>query len=352
MTSIRYRPLPIGLAIAISFAACRGDGAPPTSLSPDQETTTSRAATTATTTTVPGETTTTTTLPFTPPFLIDPYYDYEAVLSIPADAAGIPYRDPGLSDFLPTGPTAMTVGDDGVIYLADPIGGRIIGFDPSTDDRSEIDLAALAIGPILALDGDESGLMALEVDVSPSPPVYRAHRIDGSTILSYPLGAGLRLETGLSGARLDDGGGIVVELEGGAALFSVGLDGTTPIGALHEGNREFVLGDREIIVDGTTVRPPMRGDLGGVRLLAARPDGSWYLVQDDVISTSPIEVEVWVRYYGPDDQLVASARVPIEERYYVPEQELAVGPDGEVYYLLPRSDVIDVVVLGFTSGSG
>ena len=346
------RTLPTLFAAIMLLASCSNGESSPPSTGPGNGTSTTAEATTTTTTSAATDPTTTTTLPFTPPFIIDPYYDYEAVLSIPVGSGGIDYRDPGLDDFLPTGPTAMTIGIDGTIYLADPVGGRILGFDPADGSPTEIDLAALAIGPIFALDADATGLLALEVDVRPAPPVYRAHRITGSTFTSWPLGEGLRLEDGLSGARLDDNGGIIVELEGGLRLFSVGLDGSTPIDAIIAAGRTFAVEDRIITVDDAEIQPPATGDLGGVRLLAARPDGSWYVVQDDVVATSPIEVEQWVRYYDPDDRLIASARVPIEERYYVPEQSLAVGPDGEVYHLLPRRNSIDVVQLGFFSGEG
>jgi hypothetical protein len=338
------------LLAVVLLAACADDGDSPTTTTAGGDAPTTAAATT--TTGNPAETTTTTTLPFTPPFIVDPYYEYEAVLSIPVGNDGVAYRDPGLDDFLPTGPTAMTIGVDGTIYLADPIGGRILGFDRADGATSEIDLASLAVGPIFALDADAAGLLALEVDVNRAPPVYRAHRIAGATFTSYPLDEDLYLENGLSGARLDDEGGIIIELEGGFRLFSIGLEGSTPIDAFTAAGRTFVIGDRSIAVDGTTVRPPATGDLGGVRFLAARPDGSWYLVQEDVVSTSPLEVEVWVRFYDPADRLAASSRVPIEERYYVPEQSLAVGPDGEVYHLLPRRESVDVVQLGFVSGAG
>ena len=76
-------------------------------------------------------------------------------------------------------------------------------------------------------------------------------------------------------------------------------------------------------------------------------DGSIYADRDDVVNFSVIQVDQTVHYIGPNGDVKGSARVPLSEFRYPPDRNKAIGPDGEVYVLLPRPDSIDIVRLKF-----
>jgi hypothetical protein len=82
--------------------------------------------------------------------------------------------------------------------------------------------------------------------------------------------------------------------------------------------------------------------LGGLKLLGVLADGSVYVVREDVVAQQPVKT---VHYVSADGLQLGVARVPIAEAYYYVMRNLAVGPDGYVYSLLPRPDAVYIVRL-------
>ena len=87
--------------------------------------------------------------------------------------------------------------------------------------------------------------------------------------------------------------------------------------------------------------------LGSLYLLGVNPDSSFYVVREDVVSDSPIQVAQTVHYFNAEGKQLGVARVPIAEQYLYVPHNLAVGPDGTVYALVTRPDSVDVVCLNF-----
>ncbi len=87
--------------------------------------------------------------------------------------------------------------------------------------------------------------------------------------------------------------------------------------------------------------------LGGLRFLEVLPDGSFYLLRSDVMPITPIKVDQTIHYVDRNGVVQGMARIPSSEFFYPPNRNAAIGPDGEVYVLLPRRDSIDIVRLIF-----
>jgi len=89
--------------------------------------------------------------------------------------------------------------------------------------------------------------------------------------------------------------------------------------------------------------------LAGLWLLGFAPDGVFYVVVDEMMSTPVVKVDKTVRLYGPLEDLLGSARVPMDERHTYVQHGVAVGPDGAVYALLTRPDHVQVVRLAMST---
>jgi len=97
-----------------------------------------------------------------------------------------------------------------------------------------------------------------------------------------------------------------------------------------------------------TLETSLTMGLGGLSLLKVLPDGSFFVVRSDVVNFQVIQVDDTVHYFQPKDCSLGVARVPVDERYYYVMRNLAVGPDGNVYCLLPKPDSLKILRLNFT----
>jgi hypothetical protein len=94
---------------------------------------------------------------------------------------------------------------------------------------------------------------------------------------------------------------------------------------------------------------------GGLRLLGVLEDGSFYVICEDVVSDDVVSddvvsegaVDQTVHYISADGLQLGLARVPIAETYYYVMRNLAIGPDGYVYALLPQPDSVHIIRLNF-----
>ncbi|MGD0613007.1 MAG: hypothetical protein ABSB41_16035 [Anaerolineales bacterium] len=76
-------------------------------------------------------------------------------------------------------------------------------------------------------------------------------------------------------------------------------------------------------------------------------DGSFYAIREDVVSESVVQVDQTVHSISVGGMQQGIARVPIAEYYYYVMRNLAVGPDGCVYALLPQPDSVHIIRLNF-----
>ena len=87
--------------------------------------------------------------------------------------------------------------------------------------------------------------------------------------------------------------------------------------------------------------------LGGFSLITVFEDGSFYVLRDDVVEDVPIVVDQTMHYICADMVSQGMARIPHSEIFYYIMRSIAVSSKGEVFFLLPRSDSLDIVQLNF-----
>lgn len=131
----------------------------------------------------------------------------------------------------------------------------------------------------------------------------------------------------------------------------------TPLdGYVHEG-RLYTAHPADMTADDTTrgyitagdtrIEVAVTNSLGGLRLLGVNPDGSFYVIAEEVVLSGTIQVDQTVRHYDAAGELLGLARVPLAERYTDVEHGLVVGPDGAVYALITRPDRVEIQRLRF-----
>jgi hypothetical protein len=102
-----------------------------------------------------------------------------------------------------------------------------------------------------------------------------------------------------------------------------------------------------IQVDDLVVESPMT--IGGlIKLFVANPDGTFYVFREDMVADFPvIQGDVTIHLVSSGGDQIGVARYPLSEWLYFVQRYAAVGPDGEVYALLPRAETLDILRLNF-----
>jgi len=280
---------------------------------------------------------------------------YDLVFSIPVGQDGVQYRGLDVPDMEITGPNNLAVLPDGAFVIADLIGNRLLWYSPAGELLREVDLYALDMLNVSHLRAAGEGLILLEVSFRVAPERYRVHRLSatGDLLASYDLPEGLHLEDGLSGIGAGCGGEILVELQGGAQVYQLVESERTysfrysPEGYPCDGRfYQMLLGPLAVLGE-ARVETTFTFGFGGLSPLQASPDGSSYVIRDDVVSDPVIVVDRTVHFMDARGRQLGVAREPIDERLYYVSGDLAVGPDGAVYHLIPRRERLDVVRLNF-----
>jgi hypothetical protein len=146
-----------------------------------------------------------------------------------------------------------------------------------------------------------------------------------------------------------------LEIQGGARLYQLGeQSGSEPIrvgylfyGRNYELNKP-VIGETAVIkVDDIRLETRLSKGFGGFTFLQAFPDGSFYILRDDVVNDQVIQVDQTVHYISANGVQQGVARVPLAEYYYPVMRNLAVGPRGDVFALLPRPGSVHIIRLNF-----
>jgi hypothetical protein len=294
-----------------------------------------------------------------PPMLIQEQMGrlYEVIMTIPLGKDGVSYRGVGSLNMEITGPNALAVLPNGNFVVADLIGKRLLLYDVSGHLLKAIDLNALGILNVSDLRATEAGLFILEVFLGP-PQRYKVHHVSfkGDLIASYEIPKGFHLENGLSGIAIGSQSQIFLELEGGSKLYQ--LNEQPDIKPLRVAGYPFygrdyeihnpTIGESAVVkVDSLQVETTLSHGLGGFNFLTAFPDGSFYIIRDDIVNDQVIQLDQTVHYLAPDGVQLGVARVPLREYYYQVSRKLAVGPDGNVFALLPQPDSIKIIRLNF-----
>jgi hypothetical protein len=281
-----------------------------------------------------------------------------------------------------TGPNALAVLPDGSFIIADLIGNRLLQYSPSGTLLKAFDLSSIDVVNISDLVTHGSELYLLEISFNTSPVRCRVDRlgpgeVNGWNLVEkYDIPQGFCSEGGLSGIFVDQAGRLLLEIAGGSQVYLLAdtrqapgmtpepsssgpptsstpppppepADGYSYYGRLYRvengqpgDNPRYQAGD-------VTVQTTLSHGLGGFRFLDAFPNGQSYLIRNDVVDDQTIQVDQTVSVIGSDGIQLSVARFPVAESLYYIYRNLAVGPDGAVYGLLPREKTLDVIRLNF-----
>ncbi len=275
---------------------------------------------------------------------------YETVISLPVGEGNVQYRGLSASEGLIEGPNALGVFSDGTFGLADPAAGSLLRFSPAGELLNRVELRAVGIHMLSGMAISGNDFLVLEAGFGPDPQVYRIYRVtpSGEVSATYDLPDWARLESGLTGISAWQTGEVFVELGGSRTYLFMTAAGdlaaqpvVAPVGP---GNIRLQAPQRNLAYRITT---RFTYDLGSVRLLTVNEDGSFFVVREDVIDQQVIRVDQTVHWLDERGEQLGIARMPQDEcLYYVPGN-LAVGPAGQVYGLIPRQDRLDIVHLIF-----
>ncbi len=260
-------------------------------------------------------------------------------------------------DWLGWGAQAFSIAPDGDFWLLDSAAQpqRLLRFSPPYDQPQIVSLEGLATGAA----GVEAARDAVWVlDVASQPPRLVKLALDGKAQASYDLPRGLWPENGLTGIALVQDEEPLIELEFGASLYRLfGPDGRVAPQKLEGytfGNRLFRVeagsrGSSGIVYAGEVkVDVAVEHTLGGLRLLGAASDGSFFVEVDDLFTNPSVVVEREVRCYTTAGKLLGTA-YPLTS--VDPGQDLVAGADGLVYQLVSNPDhSVQIVRLGFLPG--
>ena len=277
----------------------------------------------------------------------------EVLFSIPVGKNGIHYDPIG-----GWAPSAFTVAPDGSFWIADTYDNHLLHFSPNGSLLDKLDIDALVVGAG-ALQVTSRAIWVL--DMASIPPKVVEFSLKGKWLRNYDLPKGLYLEDGLSGMSLGENGEILIERVGGIyltelitsrrELVNTALDGYASHGKRYvahpaditskDPSRGYILaGDVRV-----TVSVP--DYLGGPRFLGTNPDGSFFAIVEELLLDRGIQVDQMVYRYSAAGQLQGMARVPVNEESAAVQQGIAIGPDRQVYVLVPKLDHAEIQRLRF-----
>ena len=180
----------------------------------------------------------------------------------------------------------------------------------------------------------------------------------GELVDSFDLPPGLHLEDGLSGIAAAPDGQVWIELESGAKVYTAfdttgafspqRVEGYEVQGAtmreaqgIEGGMARFYMGD-------VTIERPVRW-MGGLTFEGAIPGWVVLLLSDVAFDdTGAIAVDLEILYTDLAGNVAAKATYPLDEvasEAYVPQDFIAVDPDGRLIAMKPGPDSLDIVAL-------
>jgi putative cell wall-binding protein len=276
----------------------------------------------------------------------------QAAITIPAGPEGITYHHSRGEDEQSVGPNAMTITDDGDIWIADTIARRLLRYSAAGEALAIVE--GIEGRPIdLATRGGE--IVVLEVEPVRGHQAVARLRHDGSLVQRHQIPRELGLDQGLTGIDVDDRGAVMLVLEGRRLVQIIAPAGHTEVREVpgwrrHGTTYRFELGDLgsnvgAIFAGDETIEVATRHFLTGLRFLGAGDPGSFFVAVEEVLFDEVINADLVVREYADDGTLLGSVRFPLSDQYTGVEHPMAVGPDGIVYALLTRPDHAAVVPL-------
>lgn len=290
--------------------------------------------------------------------------EFRVLFSLPAGPDGVTFEG-GFEDWQLTGPQAISVSPDGTIWIADTNGRRLLHLDADGSSLATIDTNRHDVGGLIDVAAVDGGVWGLEV-----VPALDRHRIvsfdsSGRLLDRHDLPSNLHLADGLSGIAAGPDGQVWIELEGGARVYTAFDEGGAFSPQAAEGYviqgitmrplPETVEGTARFEVGGAVIERSVR-EFGGFAFEGVIPGWVALSLSDGFLDgDGVIRVDVEIIYVDLDGRVSATATYPVDEvasAGYVPQDFLAVGPDGRLIAMKPRPDGLDVIELAVVPAGG
>ena len=258
-------------------------------------------------------------------------------------------------------PNALAVLQDGRFLIADPIGNQLLYFNAAGELLNTVQLDKLGIQNVLDMSVRDGDVYLLAT----SYQNYQVHYLtqDGTLLSSEKFSSlfpvddrGYTLENVLMGIAVDCDGNVLLNLKSGREFYPLAwVQNHSDLAGAPEGfscsNQTYRVSQLippRISSAYQTYETSLTTQLGSLRVLDIFQDGSIYLIRSDLMSEQPGSArDLTVHYIDGSGTVQGAARMPVSDEFFQPARSLAVGPDGEVYMLLPRLNGMEVLRLNF-----
>jgi hypothetical protein len=272
---------------------------------------------------------------------------------------------------MPWGPTALAVDGNSTFYIVDGANNRIQRYNAKGSHLSSINLGNEVVG---VTDIELIGNDLFVLDVAATVPAVRHLTSDGAFVQSFPIPkkvSGKDIQDKISGIRIGPREELYVVLENGHSYLQLTAQASTPLStprirdsfpdaegraydvreadwsADHHTGEVLVSDQATEETQRITVRVPHR--LGALRYLQAQHNGDFFVTVEEIYYDGSIQVDQIVHHYDGKGNLLGRARVPLSDFYAPVKNGIAVGPDGNVYVLVPKQDRVEIQRLTFGS---
>ncbi|HET7287788.1 MAG TPA: hypothetical protein VFI71_09975 [Pyrinomonadaceae bacterium] len=282
------------------------------------------------------------------------------VLTVPVGEGGITYADAEVEELEPWGSSAFEITDDGTYLIADAVGKRIL--------RYRADGSQLPAFPVKDVVGITDIAASLEniylLDKSSAIPSIVRLSNEGVVEAQTPstLIAGLKSRAAmkdLSGVATAADGDVLLEFEPGVEMrrfnnvraLDRSLRGNNYSVSVPTLQRQLVDGGKGSVLRNGSPFIEIKVDnlLAELRVLTVNSAGEIFVVVDEIVPTSQVDVDETVRRYRADGTLLSTARVPIHDMYFQVANNLRVNQQGEIIAKVPRRKDTVFVKLKFES---
>jgi hypothetical protein len=302
----------------------------------------------------------------------EPLLPNEIVFTIPVgtDSGEINYAGVH-EEMLPWGVTSFAVDESGKFHILDGVENHIYYYDEQGTLLSTIELSNEIIG---ATDIEVIGDNLFVLDVANVRPMVHHLDSNGTIIISYPIPEYIqekqqpgkqKLVWGtISGIHVKSPDNIYVH-NGIVTLRVADTEATVPAYKNFQDNEGRIYkisppnwsenphkGEIQLVERSGNIKEidvSVTHALGGIRYLGDASEGEFFIVVEEVFYDGTIHVDQTVRQYDSAGELLGIARIPLNKFYTPVENGIIIGPDDNVYALVPRSDEIEVQKLKFTN---
>jgi hypothetical protein len=269
------------------------------------------------------------------------------------------------------GPQAIASGDTGEIYLLDQVNSRVVSFDAKSPDGptrslnlpSNVEASDMVVsgGNIYVWDGkpirlNTSGEGATRSLSESSGPVDEATAAmfgqmgapeSDATAASGPLTRTVGRNNEAKGTTLPGAdAGQAARAEGRQLLVTRGKGPATALISFDKGQR-----GASILITPKGVAPlprlvlKVRDRLGTVEVLDIDLEGKIYVLTENIPAGG--RPATFVVRFGKSGALEGVYEMPLTAEVALSRRFVTVTPEGDVFFMRTRKDVVDVVAIGF-----